>query len=99
MARQSTTIAAIALASAILAAFVPDVSDASASVIGKAGVGHLGLGMAGAGSARMAVIAGPRTANVRPAGQASRRIPVGCERLVSPLVRSAYAAQVALCVT
>lgn len=106
MARQSITIALIALASAILAAFVPGISDASGSVVGQVAAtgagdhsGH-GAGGAEAGTANVVIAAGPKVADAKPAAaQRSRRIPIGCERTVSPLVRSAYATQVARCVT
>lgn len=106
MASQSTTIAVIALASAILAAFVPGVSDASSPVVGPVAVAGggdhsgQGAGVAEAGIATMAVAARPNVADAKPVSdQRSRRIPIGCERTVSPLVRSAYATQVARCVT
>lgn len=104
MAQQLPTVAGLALVSAILACFVPGVSDASGTSASAAVTSAQGLaGAVASGEIRVAI------AVIRPAivpipvpasvSSVRRRMPVGCERAVSPLVKSAEASQIARCVT
>lgn len=99
MARSGRTVGLLALVSAALASVVPGVFEPSLALAPQAAVGTL------SGSVRIGGEAGGEV-SVRLAVPASvgmafkrTRIPVGCERLVSPLTKSAAASQIARCVT